>query len=84
MTLRPAGGQGPSTSLRQSLRFHCLSPSRKGYAATLPRRPAAVVVVTSHWETSTPTVSVGARPDLLFDYGGFPPETYRYRCSLLL
>lgn len=51
----------------------------QSYAATLPRRPAAVVVVTAHWESATPTVSAGARHELLFDYSGFPPETYQYR-----
>lgn len=42
-------------------------------------RPEAVVLVSAHWEEPTPTVQTSARPSLLFDYGGFPPETYDYR-----
>merc|ERR1740130_1044332 len=50
----------------------------KAYAKTLPYRPKTVLLVTAHWETDVPTVSTATRPPLLFDYGGFPPETYRY------
>lgn len=38
----------------------------------------AVVVATAHWEESVPHVSGGERPSLIFDYSGFPPETYQY------
>ena len=41
-------------------------------------RPDAVLLVSAHWEERTPTVQTSARPTLLFDYGGFPPETYEY------
>lgn len=39
-------------------------------------RPKAIVVVSAHWESPTPTITAGANPDLYFDYYGFPPETY--------
>lgn len=39
-------------------------------------RPAALLVVSAHWEERVPTVQSGARPPLLFDYYGFPPHTY--------
>lgn len=51
----------------------------RGYAASLPRRPTAILIVTAHWETKRTTVSGGVSHQLLFDYGGFPPETYKYR-----
>lgn len=40
----------------------------------------AIVVVSAHYETSDGAVEVMAdpQPGLLFDYTGFPPETYRY------
>ena len=41
-------------------------------------QPAAVLLVSAHWEEPTPTVQASARPSLLFDYGGFPPQTYAY------
>jgi len=45
--------------------------------ATLPRRPRAMVVVSAHWEEPLATVTSNPRPPLLYDYGGFPPETYQ-------
>lgn len=38
--------------------------------------PAAVLVVTAHWETPVFTVQGNPTPPMLYDYGGFPPETY--------
>eukprot|EP00746_Dinoflagellata_sp_MGD_P112446 gnl/MRDRNA2_/MRDRNA2_49513_c0_seq1.p1 gnl/MRDRNA2_/MRDRNA2_49513_c0~~gnl/MRDRNA2_/MRDRNA2_49513_c0_seq1.p1 ORF type:complete len:293 (+),score=48.10 gnl/MRDRNA2_/MRDRNA2_49513_c0_seq1:35-880(+) len=49
------------------------------YLATLPQQPRAVLVVTAHWESAGVTVSSAKKPPLLFDYGGFPPETYQYK-----
>lgn len=48
------------------------------YAASLPAKPAAVLIVTAHWEARVTTVSNADRHRLLFDYQGFPPETYSY------
>lgn len=36
----------------------------------------AILLVSAHWEERVPTVQSGERPPLLFDYYGFPPETY--------
>jgi aromatic ring-opening dioxygenase catalytic subunit (LigB family) len=38
----------------------------------------AVIVVTAHWEADVVTFSGAERPSLVFDYFGFPPETYEY------
>ncbi len=48
-----------------------------GLVAQLPRRPRALVVVSAHWEAPVPTVMTNPRPPILYDYYGFPPETYR-------
>ena len=43
----------------------------------LPKSPpSALLVVSAHWEEPLPTVMNGERPPLLFDYYGFPPESY--------
>jgi aromatic ring-opening dioxygenase catalytic subunit (LigB family) len=39
--------------------------------------PKALLVVSAHWEEAAFTVQEAARPPLLFDYHGFPPETYK-------
>ncbi|NNE74808.1 MAG: dioxygenase [Acidimicrobiales bacterium] len=44
---------------------------------SLPQTPSAVLVITAHWEAPTFTVGSGAQPELIYDYGGFPPHTYQ-------
>ncbi|WNG36855.1 dioxygenase [Archangium violaceum] len=44
----------------------------------LPKSPPkAVLIISAHWEERVPTVMSGARPPMLYDYYGFPPESYR-------
>lgn len=42
----------------------------------LPQKPAAILVVTAHWEAPVFTFCGGANPQLEYDYYGFPPHTY--------
>jgi aromatic ring-opening dioxygenase catalytic subunit (LigB family) len=42
-------------------------------------RPRAIVVVSGHWEEREFTINNGAHPPMLYDYSGFPPETYRIK-----
>ncbi len=48
----------------------------KGVAATLPARPRAIVLISAHWLEPGFTVTAHPRPQLIFDYYGFPPHTY--------
>jgi aromatic ring-opening dioxygenase catalytic subunit (LigB family) len=50
-----------------------------GLLAGLPERPGAVLVVSGHWEAPAFTVGSAARPPLIYDYSGFPEDTYRLR-----
>jgi|SRR5687768_3812276 len=46
------------------------------FAARHPR-PAAIVIVSAHWEAPAPIrVNAAPRPDLIYDFGGFPPALY--------
>jgi len=45
----------------------------------LPERPKAILIVSGHWEEQHFTVHNGERPELLYDYGGFPDHTYALR-----
>ncbi|MCP5159847.1 MAG: dioxygenase [Gammaproteobacteria bacterium] len=53
----------------------------EGLAANL-RRPDAVVVVSAHWEEQVATITAGETPALIYDYYGFPQESYEiaYPC----
>jgi aromatic ring-opening dioxygenase catalytic subunit (LigB family) len=50
----------------------------KGLAASLPAKPRAILVISGHWEAPAFAFTGAAEhPGLIFDYYGFPPETYR-------
>jgi aromatic ring-opening dioxygenase catalytic subunit (LigB family) len=43
----------------------------------VPRKPPkALLVISGHWEESAPTLMTSAQPPMLYDYYGFPPESY--------
>ncbi len=44
--------------------------------------PSAILVISAHWEARVPTITAGAQPALVYDYGGFPPASYhiQYPC----
>ena len=49
------------------------------WAALAPRlaRPAAIVVVSAHWESRVPLVGGDAQPETIHDFGGFPAALHR-------
>jgi aromatic ring-opening dioxygenase catalytic subunit (LigB family) len=40
-------------------------------------RPTAILAVSAHWEEAIPTVMTAQQPPMLYDYYGFPPESYQ-------
>ena len=44
-------------------------------ARALPR-PGAILVVSAHWDTRVPTVSLASFPETIHDFSGFPAELY--------
>jgi len=38
--------------------------------------PDAILVISAHWEESKPTITSGKLPPLIYDYYGFPKESY--------
>jgi aromatic ring-opening dioxygenase catalytic subunit (LigB family) len=41
--------------------------------------PKALLVISGHWEEPMPTVMTSKHPPMLYDYYGFPPESYTIR-----
>ncbi|WP_133157175.1 DODA-type extradiol aromatic ring-opening family dioxygenase [Hydrogenophaga pseudoflava] len=66
--------QGP---LRESLRG--LERGLQAIPRQLPEEPRAVLVVSAHWEEPVFTVTTASQPGMVYDYFGFPPETYAIR-----
>jgi aromatic ring-opening dioxygenase catalytic subunit (LigB family) len=49
----------------------------KGVPSLARQAPKAIVVVSAHWEERVPTVMTSPKPPMLYDYYGFPEESYR-------
>jgi aromatic ring-opening dioxygenase catalytic subunit (LigB family) len=59
--------------------FDQLDASLKALRASLGDAPKAVLMVSAHWEENEFTFSSAAQPGMVYDYYGFPPETYQIR-----
>ena len=49
----------------------------RDFGARFRDRAKALLVISAHWEEARPTVHFGAKPGMLYDYGGFPDYTYK-------
>lgn len=56
--------------------FVRLEESLARMPAELPERPRAVLMISGHWETEDVAVMHAACPPMVYDYRGFPPQTY--------
>ena len=69
------GGPWPyMDSMREAMRGLATS------LADMPRQyaaPKAILVISAHWEESAFSVMSSPHPGMLYDYSGFPPDTYK-------
>ena len=69
------GGPMPLLSAKEQL-------SLQNFLKEVPKTisiPKAILVISAHWEEDITTILSKEKPDLLFDYYGFPSETYNYK-----
>ena len=57
--------------------WHATQHFLEGIASSLPAVPKALLVISGHWEEPAFTASAASKPELIFDYSGFPEATYR-------
>jgi aromatic ring-opening dioxygenase catalytic subunit (LigB family) len=50
----------------------------KGLHERLPQ-PKAILMMSAHWEHAIAAISAGSHPGMIYDYGGFPPESYTFQ-----
>jgi aromatic ring-opening dioxygenase catalytic subunit (LigB family) len=53
----------------------------RSISSKLAEKPKAILIVSAHWETNGFTFSGNEKPDLIYDYFGFPPHTYELSYS---
>jgi aromatic ring-opening dioxygenase catalytic subunit (LigB family) len=76
MFVNHGGGPMPLMGRQPQLAQH-MQEAVKRY---IPEKPTAIVVLSAHWEASPIQISNYDVPQpLLYDYGGFPSETYQYQ-----
>ena len=57
-------------------KFDNLKESLVQMTRDIPHRPKAILVVSGHWDDDAFAVMTSTNPPMLYDYHGFPPETY--------
>ncbi|MEM7338386.1 MAG: class III extradiol ring-cleavage dioxygenase [Actinomycetota bacterium] len=71
------GGPWPWIKDLMPVDWSPLEAALAGIPAEVGATPKAVLVVTAHWEASAFALQTNAEPPMLYDYTGFPPETYQ-------
>jgi aromatic ring-opening dioxygenase catalytic subunit (LigB family) len=68
-------GGGPLPLMGQQTE---VAATLSSYASTLEAAPSAILIISAHWIADVVSIGSGETHSLLFDYSGFPPETYTY------
>jgi aromatic ring-opening dioxygenase catalytic subunit (LigB family) len=70
------GGPWPWMSDWRAM-FKNLEASFVQMVKDLPERPRAILMISGHWEDDSFAVMTAANPPMVYDYSGFPPETFQ-------
>ena len=74
-------GGGPLPLLGDPGHKHLVESLRET-ANKIPK-PAAILLISAHWEATVATITGQDKPELIYDYSGFPEQAYRieYPCE---
>lgn len=67
-------GGGPLPLLNDAAHQELVT-SLKEITASLAK-PSAIIVISAHWEQNKPAITGASHPALIYDYSGFPQESY--------
>lgn len=71
-------GGGPWPWLpKMAAEFEPLAASFRAMPGEIGETPKAVLMISGHWESDSYAVMHARRPGMVYDYTGFPPETYQ-------
>lgn len=71
-------GGGPWPWLPQMrAMFVNLEASLTAMIADLKTPPKAILMISGHWESQDAAIMASVSPPMIYDYTGFPPETYK-------
>lgn len=68
------GGPLPLLGRQENVANH-LKDAVKKWLSTPPK---AIVTISAHWESDPIKITSSPKPQMYFDYSGFPSETYEY------
>ena len=77
--LSHGGGPWPWLKDERGAMYDQLEASLKETRRELGQAPAAVLMISGHWEADRFLLSSAAHPPMVFDYSGFPEHTYHIR-----
>lgn len=70
-------GGGPMPLLGDASHYQLIQFTQK-ITTTFPK-PDAILVISAHWEEDKPTITSAVSPPLIYDYNGFPRESYEIK-----
>ena len=72
------GGPWPfvDSGIGSRIELDALAAYLRSLAGLPTAAPRALLVISAHWEEAVPTLMTHPHPPMLYDYYGFPPESY--------
>lgn len=77
------GGPWPWMPNELNTSYKQLARALEQLLPSLNKRPEAILMISAHWEEPVFTVQATPKPEIIYDYYGFPEETYHIKYPAL-